>query len=200
MKRILLVAFVLGALSANAQDYKPFKVNLSIGYAKALGQGLSGGFLFGVEPKYGLSDNFDLGLRLETAAIARGVTVTGTSPYQTFTGKASGFSSGLLTANYLIGTGGIRPFVGLGAGIFSLGESDTFSVTQGQNPPENIQITSSTHFGGMVRAGIKAGHFVASVEYNAIPTTTVKLSNTTIDSKNAYLGIKVGFDIGGGRR
>lgn len=200
MKRILLLLFVLGAFSANAQEYKPFKVNVSLGYAKALASGASGGLLFSVEPKYGISDRFDVGLRLESAAIAREVIVTGSNPNQIFTGKASGFASGLLTANYLIGTGGIRPFIGLGAGIFSVGESDTFSVTQGQNPPENVQMTSSTNFGGMIRAGIKAGHFVAAVEYNAVPNTSTKLTNTTIDSKNAYLGIKVGFDIGGGRR
>ena len=200
MKRFFLLLLVLGSFSATAQEYKPFKVNVSLGYAKALASSTSGGFLFSVEPKYGISDNFDVGLRLESAAIAREVVITGTNPNQTFTGKASGFASGLITANYLIGRGGIRPFVGLGAGIFRLGESDTFSVTQGQNPPENVQITSSTHFGGMIRAGIKAGHLVAAVEYNAVPTTSTKLSNTTIDSKNAYLGIKVGFDIGGGRK
>ncbi len=197
MKRIVLFFALLTAFSATAQEYKPFKVNLSLGYAKALGQGLSGGALFSVEPKYGLSDNFDLGLRLESAIIARGVTLSNNN--QTATGKASGFTSGLVTATYLFGSGGFRPFLGLGAGVFSLGESDTFTVTNGQNAPENITFTSITKFGAMVRAGFKTGHFVAAVEYNAIPTTAVKLTNSTIDSKNAYLGIKVGFDIGGGR-
>ncbi|WP_097131559.1 outer membrane beta-barrel protein [Spirosoma fluviale] len=196
MKRILFVLLTVCSLSATAQEYKPFKVNVSLGYAKALGEGLSGGFLFSVEPKYGLSDNFDLGVRLETAFIARGVTVTNGN---TYTGNAGSFGSGLLTGTYLIGNGKIRPFVGLGAGIYSIGSSETFTVTEGQNPPENVAFTSDTKFGGMIRAGIKTGHFVAGVEYNAVPTTALKLSNTTIDSKNAYLGIKVGFDIGGGR-
>ncbi|UFH51956.1 hypothetical protein [Spirosoma sp. KNUC1025] len=198
MKRIFSFFLVLIAFSARAQEYKPFKVNLSIGYAKALGEGLSGGFLFAAEPKYGLSDNFDLGLRIESAGIARGVTISNNN--QTYTGKVSAFTSGLLTGTYLIGTGGIRPFLGLGAGIYSVGESDTFSVTNGQGAPENVKISSETKFGFMVRAGIKAGHFVAGVEYNAVPTTAVKLTNTTIDSKNAYLGIKIGIDLGGGRK
>ena len=197
MKRIFLFFFVLTAFSATAQEYKPFKVNVSVGYAKALGQGLSGGVLFAVEPKYGLSDHLDLGLRLESAIIARGITLSNNN--QTFTGKASGFSSGLVTATYLFGSGNFRPFLGLGAGVFSLGESDTFTVTNGQSAPENVAFTTTTKFGGMVRAGFKTGHFLAAVEYNAVPTTTVQLTNTAIDSKNAYLGIKVGFDIGGGR-
>ena len=72
MKNYLAGVLMLVAMSATAQVYKPFKVNLSIGYAKPLNAGVSGGFLIAVEPKYGLSDNVDLGLRLESAAVARG--------------------------------------------------------------------------------------------------------------------------------
>lgn len=195
MKRFLLLLFVLGTFSATAQEYKPFKVNVSLGYAKALASGLSGGFLFSVEPKYGVSDNFDVGLRLESAFIARGVTYNG----NTTTGDVAAFSSYLLTGTYVVGTGGIRPFVGLGAGIFSIASGGTVTVVDGQTP-QNLTFVNESKFGAMIRAGIKAGHFVAGVEYNAVPTTSNKLSNTTIDSKNAYLGIKVGFDIGGGRK
>ncbi|GAB3977045.1 hypothetical protein GCM10028806_37790 [Spirosoma terrae] len=195
MKRILAVLFVLVGFSASAQEFKPFKVNLSIGYAKPLNAGVSGGVLFAVEPKYGLSDNFDLGLRIELAAVARGIEVNG----NTTTGDVGAFSSYLLTGNYLFGKGGIRPFLGVGAGLYSVAAGGTVSVTDGQTP-QQVNLVAATKFGGMVRAGIKAGHFVAAVEYNAAPTTDNKLSNTTITSENAYLGVKVGFDIGGGRK
>jgi outer membrane protein X len=195
MKRIVLAFFVLGALSANAQEYKPFKVNLSIGYAKALASGLSGGALISLEPKYGVSDNFDVGLRLESAFIARGVTVNG----NTTTGDVAGFGSYLLTGTYLFGTAGVRPFLGAGAGLFTIASGGTVTVVDGQTN-QNVTFVGENKFGGMIRAGVKAGHFVAGVEYNAVPTTSNKISNTTIDSKNAYLGIKVGFDIGGGRK
>lgn len=194
MKRILLLFFGLMAFSATAQEYKPFKVNLSIGYAKALASGLSGGALISLEPKYGVSDNFDVGLRLESAFIARGVTVNG----NTTTGDVAAFGSYLLTGTYLVGTGSIRPFIGLGAGLFTIASGGIISVTDNQTP-QDVTFTAASKFGAMLRAGIKAGHFVAGVEYNAVPTTSNKLSNTAIDSKNAYLGIKIGFDIGGGR-
>ncbi len=195
MKRILFLFFVLGTFSATAQEYKPFKVNVSLGYAKALASGLSGGFLLAVEPKYGINDNFDVGLRLESAFIARGITYNG----NTSTGEVAGFGSYLLTGTYLVGNGSFRPFVGLGAGIFSIASGGTVTVVDGQTP-QNVTFASESKFGAMIRAGVKAGHFVAAVEYNAVPTTSTKLANTTIDSKNAYLGIKVGFDIGGGRK
>lgn len=195
MKRILAVLFVLAGFSASAQEFKPFKVNVSVGYAKPLNSGVSGGVLFAVEPKYGLSDNFDLGLRIELAAVARGVKVNG----NTTTGDVGAFTSYLVTGNYLFGKGGIRPFIGLGAGLYSVASGGTVTVVDGQTP-QQVNLVSDTKFGGMVRAGIKAGHFVAAVEYNAAPTTDNKLANTTITSENAYLGVKVGFDIGGGRK
>lgn len=196
MKNYLAGLFVLAALSATAQEYKPFKVNVSVGFAKPLNAGVSGGVLFAVEPKYGLSDHFDVGLRLEVAAVARGIQVSG----NTTTSDVGAFSSYLLTGNYLFGTGGIRPFLGAGVGFYSVGSAGTVIVNNGQNPPQDVNFVSDTKFGGMIRGGIKAGHFVAAVEYNAAPTTTTTLGSAKITSENAYLGIKIGFDIGGGRK
>lgn len=197
MKRIFFVLFSFIAFSATAQEFKPFKVNLSLGFAKPLTGNASGGVLFAVEPKYGLSDNFDLGLRLESALIARGVTVNG----NTTTGDIAGLSSALITGNYLLSTGNFRPFIGAGVGIFSVASGGTISVTSGQTP-QDVTFSSETKFGGMIRAGFKTGHFVLGVEYNAVPTSTISTTSASslkLDSKNSYLGVKLGFDIGGGR-
>lgn len=197
MKRILVVLFALVTFSATAQDFKPFKVNVSLGFAKPLTGSASGGFLLAVEPKYGLSDNFDVGVRLESAFVARSVERNGT----TTTGDIAGLNSALLTGNYLISTGTFRPFIGAGVGIFSVSSGGTVSVTDGQTP-QDVTFVSETKFGGMVRAGFKTGHFVLSVEYNAVPTSTVSTisaSSLKLDSKNSYLGIKLGVDLGGGR-
>lgn len=195
MKKYLVALFTLVAFSASAQVYKPFKVNVSVGYAKPFNAGVSGGFLVAVEPKYGLSDNFDLGLRLELASVARGVQYNG----NTTTGDVGTYSSALVTGNYMFGDGNIRPFLGAGAGVYNIGAAGTVVIASNGQANQNIQLVTDTKFGGMIRAGIKAGHFVAAVEYNAIPTTDRSLQNLEITSENAYLGIKVGFDIGGGR-
>lgn len=196
MKKILAGILVLFAISAQAQEFKPFKVNLSIGYAKPFNAGVSGGVLFAVEPKYGINDNVDLGLRLELASVARGVQVNG----NTTTGDVSAYSSYLITGNYLFGSSSVRPFVGAGLGLFTIGSGGTVVIANNGQANQDIRLVSDTKFGGMIRAGVKAGHFVAAVEYNAVPTTNSTLSNTQITSENAYLGVKVGFDIGGGRR
>ncbi|GAB3989905.1 hypothetical protein GCM10028807_15870 [Spirosoma daeguense] len=194
MKNLLLPLLILVALSASAQEFKPFKVNVSLGIAKPLASGVSGGVLFAVEPKYGVSDNLDLGLRLEWAVVARAIVSSG----NTARGEVGAFGSYLVTGNYLFGSGNARPFIGLGAGLFSVASGGVITVVDGQGP-QDVTLVGENKFGGMVRAGLKAGHFVIAAEYNAVPTSTSKISNTTIESKNAYLGIKLGFDIGGGR-
>ncbi|UFH55588.1 hypothetical protein [Spirosoma sp. KNUC1025] len=196
MKKYLAGVLMLVAISATAQEYKPFKVNLSVGFAKPLNSGVSGGFLATVEPKYGLSDNFDLGLRLELASVARGIKQNGT----TYTGDVGAFTSYLLTGTYLFGTGGVRPFLGVGAGLYTIGAGGTVVISSNGQPNQNIQLVSDNKFGGMIRGGIKAGHFVAAVEYNAVPTSKNNSSSLEVTSENAYLGIKVGVDLGGGRR
>ena len=130
MKNYLAGLFMLAALSATAQEYKPFKVNLSVGFAKPLNAGVSGGALFAVEPKYGITDKFDLGLRLEVATVARGIQDNG----NTYTSDVGAFSSALLTGNYLFGTSNVRPFLGAGIGFFTIGAAGTVVTDKnGQN-------------------------------------------------------------------
>ena len=68
----------------------------------------------------------------------------------------------------------------------------------------NGDVAGSTKFGGLLRAGFKAGHFNMGVEYNLIPASRGIINRVSgnsfgYTSRNTYLGIKLGFDIGGGR-
>ncbi|GAB3508508.1 hypothetical protein GCM10027341_44400 [Spirosoma knui] len=198
MKRIFSVLLLFVTLSASAQEFKPFKFNISLGYAKPTGPGASGGVLFSLEPKYGVNDQFDIGLRYELAAMARAYTING----QDADGELKAASSFVLTGTYLISTNNFRPYVGVGAGLFSTAATG-FTVTGGQGTTDG-DIAAGTKFGGLVRAGFKAGHFNFGLEYNLIPKTTgiigsVSGSNFNYESNNSYFGIKFGVDIGGGR-
>lgn len=198
MKPVLFLLFVLITLSATAQEFKPFKFNISPGYAKPAGPGASGGFLLSLEPKYGLSDRIDLGLRIELAVMARAYRIDGDDAE----GEVKGAGSYLLTGNYLLSDGGFRPFVGAGVGLFSVGSSG-FTVTNGMGVTDS-DVAAGNKFGGMVRTGFKAGHFVLGLEYNLVPQTkgfigSVSGTNLNYESNNSYFGIKLGIDIGGGR-
>lgn len=193
------MGFALACIAvSNAQTstgaYKPFKVDLALGYAIPQGSGAKGGVLFAVEPKYAVMDALSLGLRLEGAVTARGFYSDGGSA----SAKVATSSSYLLTGDYYFDThSSFRPFTGAGAGMFSLASASFDDNT-------DVSIGASTKFGGLIRAGFEVGHFRMGLEYNLIPksTETVQDGSTTpitVSSKNSYLGIKLGFFIGGGK-
>jgi outer membrane protein W len=195
MKKLLLV-LTLGTIvsvSATAQDLKPFKVDVSVGYAIPGGSGAKGGVLFAIEPKYSVISQLALGLRMEGAVVARGFSGIEDETSEVDV-KAS--ASYLLTGDYYFTNNySFRPFAGAGAGIFSIAAA---SVTHNGN---TAAAGAGSKFGGLVRAGIEAGHFRFGIEYNIVPSTQLETTNSDkVTSKNGYIGIKFGACIGGGRK
>ncbi|WP_019987279.1 outer membrane beta-barrel protein [Rudanella lutea] len=193
MRKVLAVVLGLLAYGANAQDFKPFKVNTSLGYAKPMGAGSSAGILLSVEPKYGLNDQIDVGLRMEGAFMARAAEIAG----EMADSEISISSSYVLTGTYMLTNTYFRPYVGIGGGLYSVG-----SLSFSENSSD-LGVGASRKLGAMARVGFKLGHFNMGVEYNLVPTTkyTVSMMNGTVapaKSNNSYLGFKLGFDIGGG--
>lgn len=178
----LAALFFLFALSAQAQDgdriFKKFKVDVSLGYAiPQVTQGSGGnnaGFLFAIEPKYAVMDQLSVGLRMEGAAMVN-VDVDGEK------GKAQVNASYLATGDYYFSNDKLRPFGGIGAGIYS-----SASVSSDDDNIDDIPVASK--FGFMARGGIEYGHLRIGIEYNFVA------------DKAGYLGLKIGGVIGGGRK
>lgn len=171
----------------NGRVFRPFKVDVSLGYAIPQGSGAKGGAIFAVEPKYAVTEAIAVGLRFEGAAMVRGLANANSS--EEVDGEVSAAASYLATGDYYFGTNSFRPFIGGGLGIYSLASA---VVVDGSS---QIETPASSKFGGMIRGGFEAGHFRLGVEYNFVPETS--FSNKTF--KNGYLGIKAGVCIGGGR-
>jgi len=202
MKNLLAIVILSStiSLSAKGQDavnLKPFKVDLSVGYAIPGGEGTKGGIVLAVEPKYAVIPNLAIGLRMEGAIIAKfsGYDEDGNA----MNTKVKAAGSYLATGDYYFTNNyALRPFAGVGAGIFSLAGIEVNSSSE--------NISGGSKFGGMVRGGIEAGHFRIGLEYNIVPKTTFEGydSNgnfvTGLTSSNNYMGIKIGAFIGGGRK
>ena len=202
MKNLLAIFILFStiSLSTKGQDavnLKPFKVDLSIGYAIPGGEGTKGGIVLAVEPKYAVIPNFAVGLRMEGAIIAKfsGYDENGNA----MNTKVKAAGSYLATGDYYFTNNyALRPFAGAGAGIFSLAGIEVNSSSE--------NISGGSKFGGMVRAGIEAGHFRLGLEYNIVPKTTFEGYDsdgnyvTGLTSSNNYIGIKIGACIGGGRK
>ncbi|WP_276479817.1 OmpW family outer membrane protein [Paraflavitalea pollutisoli] len=199
MKKVALsILFLAIVVVSNAQSesaFKPFKVDLSLGYAMPGGTGAKGGVLFALEPKYEVIPNLSVGLRIEAAVMARG-TVDAQGYASEVDVKAAG--SYLLTGDYYFTETTVRPFVGIGLGIYSLASASADENT--------TAVSAGSKFGQLIRGGVEISHFRLGVEYNIVPATTTEYidynteAKTTLKTKNGYLGIKVGVCIGGGRR
>lgn len=197
MKKLLVLICTCVALSASAQDFRPFKVNLSLGYARPTGKGVGAGILMSLEPKYGLNDNIDVGLRAELGIMARALTING----QDVDGEVNATGSYVLTGTYLLSANNFRPYVGIGAGVYTVAGT-SFSYTNNTQPSSmrDVTVEASRKFGALARAGFKAGHFNMGLEYNIVPSTKINLTTGQVaQSNNSYIGVKLGIDIGGGR-
>lgn len=200
MKKVLMLSsifFLAFAASANAQDegeFKPFKVDVSLGYAIPTGgTGSKGGALFVVEPKYAVLPQLSVGLRLESAVMLSGVNLS-TGEYNS-SSSAKAAVSYLATGDYYFNSNDFRPFAGAGAGLFTTAAVDIDS--------DNPNIAEGSKFGGMIRAGFEYKHLRFGAEYNLVPKSTVAASSPTANDgytvQNSYIGIKLGVCIGGGR-
>ena len=107
--------------------------------------------------------------------MARAIVVNG----NTTSGDVQFAGSYLLTGNYMLSDNNFRPFVGVGAGLFTVA-STGFSGVGGQTV--NGSIAAGNVFGGMARVGFKAGHFLLGIEYNLVPNT----SSALFDSNRAF--------------
>ncbi|CCG99727.1 hypothetical protein FAES_1717 [Fibrella aestuarina BUZ 2] len=178
MKKIVcLTASLLAALTgfAQSENYRAFKVDITTGYSKSSqsGTGNNGGINFSIEPKYNITDNIAVGVKVEGAVLA--------------SAESSGITAlaivraTQLTGEYYVGESTVRPYVGLGLGLYKgylyLSDSDESELIAGE----------TSQFGIAPRAGLQIGHFRLGLEYNL-----VKDSN--------YFSLKIGTTIGGGRK
>jgi hypothetical protein len=167
----------------NAQStvFKPFKVDLAFGYAMPGGKGAKAGMLFAIEPKYAITDNITAGLRMEGAIMAQAQVDQSTGELKSGAVKAN--ASYAATGDYYFTTSTFRPFAGVVAGLYSVASADMDSETE--------EVATGKKFGFAPRAGFEVGHFRTAIEYNFVGKTG--------SINNNYLGIKLGFFIGGGR-
>lgn len=185
MKKLLTLSLVLfitlTVANAQSENYKSFKVDLGVLYGIGTAEEFSGGIGFYLEPKYNVSDNIAVGLKGEIAVIG-GADILGENV------NISAIGSYLLTGDYYFSNSGIRPFGGLGIGIYTLGSTEVDFGTVGG------AVNYGSKFGFAPRVGLLLGHFRLAAEYNVITGIEEGLA-----SKN-YIAIKAGFEIGGGRK
>lgn len=194
MKKIILTAVAVFAF-ANGYSQKEggFRVGLDFGYTIPSNGG--GGLLFSLEPKYNIKDNMNIGLRIGTAAMVRDFNNNG----NTESAKISVNGSYVGTYDYYFNTDGTSfvPYLGGGAGYYTIANVE---VNTGSNNAQ-IGLDASGKLGGLLRGGFEFGKFRMGLEYNLVPKSTLQdLNGNNVGTiSNSYLGIHLGFFVGGGK-
>ena len=190
----LFFFLVLTCLAGRAAAQQPGSLKLagSAGFAQPPYAGVSGGYLLALEPTLIVTSTIDAGIRIEAAQRTRSVVSDGS----TFATNSRFLSSYVATGNYWLSQGRFRSFVGLGAGLYHIPATDRVTVLYNQSP-DDIQFPAIDRLGGMVRYGLKVGHYLVTAEYNLVTPSTVYRSATPLKSPNSYLSIKAGYEIGG---
>ncbi|MDF1547269.1 MAG: hypothetical protein P1P88_05575 [Bacteroidales bacterium] len=176
---ILLILGIMVSLPLKAQ-VTPFKFEIGGLYGLPTDNAYKGGVGFYAHPSYYLNDNLNLGIKAE-GVILGGADDLGTNV------TISAIASYMVTSNYYFGVSKVRPYFGLGAGLFSLG---SVSMDDGSGNTANFEYGDK--FGAEAKAGLDLGHFTLNVAYNMIFGIDSHLA------KKDYLTVGIGVFFGGG--
>jgi len=187
MKKCLLLFITLyvstQCVKAQAdQSFKPFKVTMGLG--KVIDFSQKAGIIINWEPSYTIAQHYKLGINMEYAH--RYMKSVGSVVY-TFD-------------YYLTQSNRFRPFAGMGIGHYIMNEDLGCSG----GPSTNSTLRNTNPTGERFRIGFESGHLRLAFEYNFIQKTYVSdmdASGKTLATAaydNAYMGIKLGINIGGG--
>ena len=175
MKKLLLITFlIVGITTISGQEKEKFRMGLDLGYVFAKE---GGGALFSLEPKYNLTDNSNIGIRIGAAAAVSESDI-----------EVDANINILATYDYYFNSenSSTSPFLGAGLGLYILGDvgGSVYAVNLGEQ------------FGAMIRGGLQLGKFRLALEYNILPETNLEFRQSI---NNSYLGASIGFYVGGGK-
>ena len=183
-----LVALLLVTVDAQAQsqNFQLFRVDSGLVGAYAPGDLTGYGIGGFVEPKFNATDRIAVGARLE-GSVVMGMAIGGEEVTAGMTSQAATLAKG----EYFLTTRKVRPFVGLGAGMYTLASSG--GGTSGAN------VSAGRYFGVAPQVGVNLGGFRLAGTYHMIfgdNLVTLSSGNTQKVSRN-YASLDIGFQFGG---
>jgi hypothetical protein len=201
MQRLVTAAFAaatsffgIASARAQAEHYDPIRVDsgLTGTYVSSYGRG---GFGAMVEPKFMVHDHVAVGLRIE-AAVMFGGSFSNTGDTKVDMGAVGAL---MAKGEYLFGNGAVRPFVGLGVGVFDIASQSIAAGSQ----TAMIDQKAGEYFGIAPQVGVDLGRVRFAVTYDAIVGANVEVHQTvggTTQSSSysqSYLGFEMSFRFGG---
>ncbi len=202
----LLLVAAAPAARAQAANYSPIRVDLTFFGAYAPGDATAWGGGVALEPKYNFTDHISAGLRLEGSAfVTQKVSVQsgGGASSASVSQGARAVTAFLLKGDYYLTTSTVRPFVGLGLGLYRVGAGSQ-SVSGG-----TVVQTAGAYrgFGFCPQLGVNFGGFRLAAAYHVLTgddmvvATQAVGTTTPVQTKigKNYFAFEIGGTFGGGR-
>jgi outer membrane protein W len=211
MKRLVLavLALALAAPAARAsENFKPFKVDVTVFGAYAKGDANAWGGGLALEPKWLVLDQLAVGLRLEEAIfVTADMSIPESDTEQVSVSQGVRVATTVLAkADYYLTTSGVRPFVGLGAGYYKIGGASQ-DVSAGGGSTTVVQKAEAFKgFGFAPQIGVNFGGFRLAGTYHVITggdqVVVAQTVNGTVEKKLSknYFAFEIGGSFGGRRR
>jgi outer membrane protein W len=210
MKRLalpVLAALALAAPAARAQapSYQPIRVDLTFYGAYAPADATSWGGGLAIEPKFNVTDQLAVGFRVDAAGfVTQDVRVSSGTGDANVSQGARAVTTLLAKGDYYLTTSPVRPFVGLGVGLYRIGAGSQ-SVSGGTV----VQTAQSFRgFGFAPQVGVNLGGFRLAGTYHAVMGGDIVVATQAVGapaatevklSKN-FFSFELGGTFGGGRR
>ncbi len=194
-KKLLLIILLLCLFNLNAQDNYNVKLRIEPGFLlKTDSENL--GLLLNFEPNIRISENSVIGLRFGLALNPQKFENNNSTQFNIDEENDNAVISFVPTFDYYLNENNTRPYFGLGLGYY------LFSSVVIANPSENVSEGSvNNQVGFLLRGGLELGNTRYGLEYNFIPKADIEIPNGkiigTVD--NSYIGLSIGFIIGGGK-
>lgn len=184
MKRLFIIVVISIAsflhLYSQERTFKPFKVDCGLTFGVPLDNNTGSGAGVYIEPRYGVNDHLTIGLRVEGVYLNAGTVIMNFTSIKV---NSTVIAPILLTGDYSFSLEKVRPFIGLGLGMYKK------TIRSVELSDEGIYIgpRTITNFGFAPRIGLNIGHARLAAIYN--------YTGTGISD---FLGIQAGFEFGGG--
>lgn len=195
--KIAAVAAVaaLGSVArAQAENFQPIRVEATLVVARGSGDVGAWGAGLAIEPKYNLTDQLSIGLRFEGSGMVSQSIAPSLVGGLDASMSARAVVAFIAKADYYLSTSSTRPFVGLGAGYYSIGSANS-GIT-------GVSAEAFSGFGLFPQVGVNFGHFRMALGYHAIlggSQTLMVAGVPTVDLSKNYFAFDIGGTFGGGR-
>jgi outer membrane protein X len=212
MKRTATMLAVLATLAAapsaraQAPNYQPVRVELTVFGAYASADATSWGGGAALEPKFNVTDQLAVGFRLEgSGMITQKVNVGATGSEAEVSQGARAVTAMLAKADWYLTTSPTRPFVGLGLGYYKIGAGSQ-EISGGGSVVQSAAAFKG--FGFCPQIGVNFGAFRMSALYHVVLGGDMVVATqavgapapTEVKLAKNFFAFELGGTIGGARR